>query len=214
MGSLAIHEEIKIVFFDLEGTGLKQEDQIVQIAAKFENKSFSIYILPTCKFHSDASALTGLTLFDNKLYLKSVAVPTNSPADAITEFITFLRGVGSKVMLAAHYGSKYDFPKILRLVEHLNMMNEFLSIVCGFIDTLTLLKKKLLYRWLQYGSFSQINLAKDYLGLHCTSDAHNALVDVEVLERIINCSRIDLTREEILKSAVSIQEFKSGIYYV
>ncbi|KAK0085128.1 hypothetical protein PV325_005715 [Microctonus aethiopoides] len=208
MSSSAISKDIEVVFFDLEGTGLMQEDQIVQIAAKSGSKSFSVYILPTCQFKPDASAMTGLTLFGNKLYLKSVAVPTKSRIDAITEFITFLRGVGLKVMLAAHGGSKYDFPKILRLVKQLNMMNEFSSVVCGFIDTFTLLRSKLRTRFLLYRSFSQVNLAKDYLGLYCTSNAHNALVDVEVLERIINCSRIDLTREEILKSAVSIQEFQ------
>ncbi|KAK0175476.1 hypothetical protein PV327_009224 [Microctonus hyperodae] len=212
MYSLSIHEDPKIVFFDLEGTGLLQKDQIVQIAAKYENKSFSVYILPTCNFQPDASAMTGLTLINNKLCLKSVPVPTKSAADAMTEFIRFLKDVGSKVMLAAHSGSKYDFPKILRLVKNLGMMNEFSSVVSGFIDTFTLLRNKLRSRFLQYGSFSQVNLAKDYLGLHCTSDAHNALVDVEVLERIINCSTINLKREEILKSAVSIQKFQCTYY--
>ncbi|KAK0175477.1 hypothetical protein PV327_009225 [Microctonus hyperodae] len=204
MSSSKIHEDIKIVFFDLEGTGLMPEDQIVQIAAKCGNQSFSVYILPTIKFKLDASAMTGLTLVNNELCLKSVPVPTKSPKDAITEFITFLRDVGSKVMLAAHSGSIFDFPKIMRLIRELNMIHEFSSVVCGFIDTFLLLKRKLRSRC---RSFSQVNLAKDYLGLHGTSGTHNALVDVEILERIINCDKINLTKEEILRSANSIKIF-------
>ncbi|KAK0097236.1 hypothetical protein PV326_002819 [Microctonus aethiopoides] len=198
---------ITIVFFDVETTGSQGENQIVEIGATSGNKSFKVYIKPTCEFDLYVSQMTGLTLKYNELYLNSDAVHAKSPENAIREFITFLKSVGSKVVLAAHGGSALDFPKISKLAKDCNMMKEFSSVVCGFIDTLPLLKSALKDRVTQGKKFTLEDLAEDYLDYYDKKGAHDALNDATVLGKIILCNEINLKKDEMLNSAVPINKF-------
>ncbi|KAK0175475.1 hypothetical protein PV327_009223 [Microctonus hyperodae] len=198
-------QHMPIVFFDLETTGAAGENQIVQIAATSNYKRFNVYILPTCDFQPYVSNMTGLQKSGYNLYLNSAVVPTKSAQDAIAEFITFLRGFGSQVILAAHGGKTLDFPKIIELVKKFNMMYDFSSVVYGFVDTLTLLQSKF---GTQSGQkFSLLDLAVKYqVSDYHSGTAHDASKDAAVLEKII-CERINLTKDEILKNVITIQQF-------
>lgn len=207
MFSSVNRENITIVFFDLETTGSQGENQIVEIGATSGYKSFKVYIKPTCKFDQYVSDMIGLELIEGELCLEKVRVDAELPKNAMQKFITFLQSCGSKVVLAAHDGSTLDFPKISKLAEDCKMMDEFSSVVCGFIDTLPLLESALKDRVSQRKKFGLKDLAEDFLGYYDRKGAHDALNDATVLEKIILCKKINLKKDEMLNSAVIIKKF-------
>ena len=60
--------ECIIVAFDLKTTSLSTESSIAQIASTFQEKSFSVYILPSKPFTKEASNVTRLSMLEDKLY--------------------------------------------------------------------------------------------------------------------------------------------------
>lgn len=209
---LTINTNTVVVFFYIETTGLKKTDQIVQIAAKANDKVFNVYILPTCTFTKQASTITGLAVHDCEMYLNSVHLSTVSSRNAIIAFISFLRSVSANVLLAAHNGSKFDIPRILQLIEELKMLDEFVSVVVDHIDTLTLLKSKLKQRKIEKKSFSLSALAIDYLGPSALVDAHNAVSNVTLLEKLINNEKINISNTDLINNGISIQSILNSEY--
>ncbi|KAK0177088.1 hypothetical protein PV328_001167 [Microctonus aethiopoides] len=63
---------------------------------------------------------------------EGITYQSNSEIDivkrAITGFIAFLESISSSVMLAAHNGLKFDAPRILTLIKHVDLLREFQSI--------------------------------------------------------------------------------------
>ena len=138
-----IPADSKAVVFDLQISGLGTQCEILQISAKFEDYEYNAYIMPLYSLSSSASAITGLEIQNTELVLDSVPVSTVSPRVAISGFITFLRSITHSTVLTAHNGFKFDAPLIIKLVQEQKMLDEFMSVVHGFADTLVMLKKKL-----------------------------------------------------------------------
>ncbi|XP_074106493.1 uncharacterized protein LOC141532165 [Cotesia typhae] len=76
-------DSFNIVFFDIETSGFANSADILQLAAKVEGRKFSVYIQPTQPVVAAASAVTGLTVVDDELYLNDVKVKTISLKESL-----------------------------------------------------------------------------------------------------------------------------------
>ncbi|XP_062587378.1 uncharacterized protein LOC134249024 [Saccostrea cucullata] len=79
-----------LVFFDLETGGIGRTSDILQIAAKCQEKKLSVYVLPTRSISKEASEATCLTFDGNNLCYKGDAVAAVTPAEALTKFLISL----------------------------------------------------------------------------------------------------------------------------
>ncbi|XP_018393354.1 PREDICTED: uncharacterized protein LOC108772332 [Cyphomyrmex costatus] len=70
-------ENCKIIFFDLETSGRKKTSDILQIVAKVDEQTFSVYIQPTQTIDEEASKVNGLENIGNVLYLKGKKCDTH-----------------------------------------------------------------------------------------------------------------------------------------
>ncbi|CAD6234036.1 GSCOCG00012356001-RA-CDS, partial [Cotesia congregata] len=169
-----------IVFFDIETSGFANSADILQLAAK-KNRKGSVskvvdlawnasYIQPTQPVVAAASAVTGLTVVDDELYLNDVKVKTISLKESLENFLKFLRVSPKPSILVAH-NAKFD-------AKHLK------STIKGFTDTLVLFKKQFLDRKGK-GLFKLSQLTKDLLPHRKTDNFHEAMFDVEILEELV-----------------------------
>ncbi|XP_043274507.1 uncharacterized protein [Venturia canescens] len=131
-------------------------------------------------------------------------VPTVSCHQAVDNFIQFLNGFTGGVVLAAHNCFRFDAPLLLRLVSEVGMLNQFSKVVKGFIDTLIVLKKCLIDRTAAKESFKLTALAEKFINADFTKEMHNALIDAKVLESLIHHPLIDIAANDLLKSAVTV----------
>ena len=75
-----------IVFFDLETGSFQKTADILQIAAKYEDVEFDVYIQSTQKINEDASAVHGLRYVNGNLQLHGKTVITLSLLEAMLAF--------------------------------------------------------------------------------------------------------------------------------
>lgn len=76
-------ENCQIIFFDLETSGRRKTSDILQIAAKVDDKTFSAFIQPTQPIDEEASKVNGFENVGNVLYLKGNECITISMIDAL-----------------------------------------------------------------------------------------------------------------------------------
>ncbi|XP_034247029.1 uncharacterized protein LOC117648577 [Thrips palmi] len=197
-----ISENACPVFFDLETTGLNTLTcEILQIAARSGEKDYSAYILPQKAIPSKVTTITGLQSHGLEMYYHDEKVDTVPLRVAMSGFVSFLKEQGASVILIAHNALRFDALIILRVMRELKIMDEFLDVCGGFVDTLHLFPEKVpgLKSYQQTSVAAQFNIS--------TTNAHNALGDVVVLQAIVDrigVSRFDLVRH--LKTAGSIVE--------
>lgn len=79
----------------------------------------------------------------------------------------------------------FDAPVILKNLEKIGLLEAFRSVVMGFADTLPIFREHLPERKKNKLSFSQVQLALEYIGTEATEDAHNAVQDVRVLSKLV-----------------------------
>ncbi|KYN15258.1 hypothetical protein ALC57_12525 [Trachymyrmex cornetzi] len=197
----AIPENVNIVYFDLETTGFGRQMEIVQIAAKFELSTFDIYIMPSLQISDKASEVTGLTIKNNILFYNCSPVTTHSKKDAARSFLQFLKRVGPNIILVAHNCFRFDGPAIVALMKNEGLLNDFISVAVGFADSLSLFKAKLKETRGAKASYKQIVLAEEFLGLNSSKGAHNAVYDIDMLEKLIKHPQINITKDDIQKNA-------------
>ncbi|XP_015590940.1 uncharacterized protein LOC107265719 [Cephus cinctus] len=135
----------------------------------------------------------GLRVQNGELYINDQRLETAPPRAVMNNFINFLRP--GPVTLIAHNGNRFDFLMLLAEVSQLGLMQEFRAVVCGLMDTLPFLKKKLPERLKTKQSFSQSILAKDLVGADAAVGAHNAIADVRMLEMVLQ--NIGVTASEL-----------------
>lgn len=167
-----------IVFFDLETGGFKMDKDILQIAMKSENSILSTYLSPIKPIDTFASAMTGLTKNGRQLFLNGNPVVSISRKIAVLKVLEYFQKFGKKVVLVAH-NCKFDAPRFLRLIKLVSTFETFESVISGFVDTLPLFKKIIPNR----KSYKLTNLTEDLLQVSI-EDAHNAIFDVEILEKL------------------------------
>ena len=158
--------------------------EIIQVACVCGDEHFNVYLRPSCNISSGASAATGLTFIGGVLKLNGDPVETTSVAEGLHLFLEFVSQHPNSVMIG-HNIQSFDIPILINQLSKHNMMKKFQSSVCGFIDTLKLSRR--VYPKAEVGNYRQENLVKKLLGQ--TYSAHNALADVEILQKLF-CDKL------------------------
>ncbi|KAF5286732.1 hypothetical protein FQR65_LT12465 [Abscondita terminalis] len=169
-----------VVFFDLETSGLTDNCEILQIAAQYKDKTFSVYIKPRREIPPGASAVNGLTNVNGELYLGGVKVSSVPLIKALRKFLSFLIDINHPVVLTAH-NCNFDAKVLLNSIKKKSMIKDFGSIVTGFADSLRLIQT--LTGRTGKGMCTLSGLAS-WLNIS-TDSAHNAVYDVAMLAKII-----------------------------
>ncbi|XP_058789690.1 uncharacterized protein LOC131663346 [Phymastichus coffea] len=148
-------------------------------------------ILPSRGISKRITDVTNLHIVGGEMFFGDTLLKTVSLRVAMEDFLSFLDTQGDQVILMAHNGYKFDFPLMLRNLSRLNLLDEFKTIVTGFSDTLNIFRNILPERRKAKKSFSQTTLAVEYLGQESAEGAHNALADVDILQKLISAIKID-----------------------
>ena len=182
----------KLVFCDLETGGLAKDADILQISGVHGDNKFDCYVKPTKQISPFASKVTGLTSLGQVLFLNGSPVPAYPLHDALQMFVDWLRDIG-KCVLVGHNFRSFDFPRILRALQNVDLYDDFKLVCDGGIDTMPLFREA----FPEEKKHSQEHLCKSLLGLQY--GAHNALEDVESLQKLFNFASIP-TEKTIEKS--------------
>ena len=160
--------------------------------------------MPKKLMSEKASEVTGIQIRNDEMYVNGVTVITVSPREAFTSFLYFLKvKIKKPCILMAHNGNTFDAPRILDSAKSLNLMKELLLFTKGVCDSLHLFKCILTERKKSKLSFKQSDLANDYLDKTDIMDAHNALKDLLVLQKLIK--KICNDKNVIIKNTKSIE---------
>jgi len=195
------------IIFDLETTGFGPNAEVIQIAAKYHNQEFNVYIFPSNGIPTIVSNITNLSIEGGQLILNSEdeyrRLDTESPRMACESFISFLKNISHDIILVAHNGVKFDAPLIVKTMNAVGLLKEFGFIVKGFTDTLPIFKscQELASRVIEKRSFKLSVLAHNYLEPDSTRGAHNAVVDVRMLDNLLK--KFAIKEIELINRAVS-----------
>lgn len=163
--------------------------EIVQIAAVCGQKEFNKYILPFTDIRPEATKATGLSVSNNRLYLRNTEVDTTSLLSAMVSFLEFLQERNSPI-LVGHNICRFDTRILVHSLQKCKMLSAVSNVVAGCVDTLPVSRKKLPHS----PSYRQEDLVQHALGK--SFDAHNALGDVKALQELYN-ARLQLTPTEL-----------------
>ncbi|KAI9546505.1 hypothetical protein NQZ68_026726 [Dissostichus eleginoides] len=172
-------QQQRLVFFDLETTGLSTSCEMVQLAAVSGGHSLNLYLIPRGQMQRGASKVTGFRVRRQRLYLHRQPVFTNTLREALVSFIAFLQ-MFEHPLVVGHNIRCFDCPVLARALEELDLRAEFEAAVSGYVDTLPLAREMLKERGLK--SFRQENLVRELLGVNYK--AHDALEDVRALQAL------------------------------
>ncbi|XP_034092019.1 protein PML-like [Gymnodraco acuticeps] len=172
-------QQQRLVFFDLETTGLSKSCEMVQLAAVSGGHSLNLYLIPRGQMQRGASKVTGFMVRRQRLYLHRQPVFTNTLREALVSFIAFLQ-MFRHPLVVGHNIRRFDCPVLARALEELDLRAEFEAAVSGYVDTLPLAREMLKERGLK--SFRQENLVRELLGVNYK--AHDALEDVRALQAL------------------------------
>ncbi|XP_062858652.1 protein PML-like [Trichomycterus rosablanca] len=175
-------DEDRLVFFDLETTGLNTSScDICQLSAICGKRVFNAYLFPRCPIDYGASKVTGLTTQDKQLLLHGQPVETVPIKEALKSFISFLSTV-NRPILVGHNCKRFDCPILLRILREFDLLDNFFDVVSGFLDTLLLSREMFSLQ-----KYSQPFLVQHFL--HKTYGAHNATEDVRLLQELFTVWR-------------------------
>lgn len=204
---LDVHPESSdrlIVLYDLETSGLSKNCEILQIAAKYGDAEFSIYVQPLQRIDEQASKIHGLRMENGHLTLHGNLVESVPISTALHKFYTFLHSLGKKCILTAHNG-KFDYSRLCRSIRKYHLLNHFSTVVSGFIDTLPVIQKATGLKG--KGCNSIEGLANKFqLDL---SNAHDATKDISLLEQIL--TKLDIHESILLEAECDWEKSLSKI---
>ena len=88
----------------------------MQLAAQYGDVTFSRYIFPTIPIDARASENNGITVDHEHgdMYVNGQPVQYDYCEQAMADFAKFLTDVGGSVVLVAHNGKSFDFPRYLQ----------------------------------------------------------------------------------------------------
>lgn len=179
---IILSENCNVVYFDLKTRGFSRTSEILQIAAKFGENTFSVYLNPSRSIDSEASEVTGLKNITGILYLHGKRVLLILPRDALNSFQEFLNLSSKPCILVAH-NAPFDTAHLLSLIINNGMIQSFQN-TAGFSDTLVILRRIFPERKKGEKMFKLQTLAQDLLKLTSTDQFHEALYDVAILEKL------------------------------
>ncbi|XP_071632814.1 uncharacterized protein [Temnothorax longispinosus] len=179
-----------LVFFDLETAGLKLTCEVLQVAMKCGSTMFNEYIRPNENISLAASKVNGLTNEGHDLFLHGRSVPAKPLHVVANELLQFLKGLQKPCVLIAH-NCAFDAPRLIRLINQVGLVTEFIHVIDGFVDTLPLFRNKF-----PGEDCSLVKLAARNFALH-PEKAHDAMYDVVMLQ---NVAFYNFTVDELLTS--------------
>jgi len=187
----------RFIYYDTETTGIKAgKDRLVEIAAydPLENRKFCTFVNPECPIPPEATAITHIT---DEMVKDAPLVK-----EALEAFIAFCEG---DVVLVAHNNDAFDKP----FLEGEFKRAGFPMPQWVFVDSLKWARK---YRNdLPRHSLQSL---REVYGIEA-NQAHRALDDVIVLERLFRMMIDDLSCEtviELLKQSKPILKMPFGKY--
>lgn len=211
-----------IVIFDLETTGLiqgKDIPDICQIAAMAVGSDmWSRYLIPDKDVNPDASRITGLKVIRNDGGQRVLTKGGNEIKDALEykaglkafyDYLCQLSQVGTRIILIAHYGMKFDFQVLINAFKKINVDKDRLDgIGVWYADSHTLLRA-LHYRSphvFPMGNRAEISFKLTALYQQFFQQdfpAHDACEDVRALKRLLFDSTIATHVESLISKNVS-----------
>lgn len=150
---------------------------IIQVSAICDGRAFNGYAVPELPLSQHVTDLTGFVVHGPHLYRHGVAMQTLLLKELLRRFINYLSQF-YRPLLVAHNAEKFDAPVIMRVMAENGLLQQFRQVVSGFVDTYQLSKH--LYPYLP--GYSLTALARRFLGQ--PFDAHNALEDARILEKL------------------------------
>lgn len=171
----------RFIYYDTETTGIKPgKDRIVEIAAfdPMDNRKFCTFVNPECPIPPEASAITHIT----------DAMVQDAPKikEALQAFVDFC---GSEFVLVAHNNDSFDKPMLEGEFKRAGLeMPNWL-----FIDSLKWARK---YR--PDLPRHSLQVLREVYGIEA-NQAHRALDDVIVLEKLFRFMIDDLSTEKVLE---------------
>lgn len=182
-----------IVFYDLETSGLGKTCDILQLAARCGNSSFQSFINPVKKIALAATKVNHMTNVNGQLYRHGELLPSVPLKDALENFLKFLSGLSGLCLLVAHNGLEFDSVRLMYSIKRCRLIEEFRKVISGFADTLPLFQNRLN----RFNRCSQTFLAAEFLQIP-DNDAHDAVNDVEVLEKL--CTHFKFQKSHFMGS--------------
>ncbi|XP_045614886.1 uncharacterized protein eEF1gamma isoform X1 [Procambarus clarkii] len=173
-----IENIVNLVYFDVETTGFERDCDIIQLSAVMGNLQFNQYVQPNKSVAWQAAEITGLTYKLGSLYHHNKKVEAVNPEKALQLFISWLEPL-APVTLVAHNCYRFDARKLLNIFKKFRLENTLAELVVGFVDTLPLFRK--MYPSLE--NHKQETLVR--VLLKESYDAHNALADVQALQKLV-----------------------------
>ncbi|XP_034936071.1 uncharacterized protein [Chelonus insularis] len=198
----SLHHRVALAIANknVETTGFGSTAGILQIAAGCNTSYFNKYVTPTTDINPKASEVHGLTGSCGELFYHGKRLETLPLNCVMSEFHHFLGSFGKPCLLVAH-NCNFDKPCLIRAMAETGMIPTFQKFVIGFSDTLPIFRS-LLNRRTQT---SQVELAKEFLNDVSTDEAHNAIEDVQILEKLVKYFKI--SDDTFIEKKQSIQEF-------
>lgn len=206
-------EPMKLIFFDLETTGIKRDSGIVEIAAwaqdvdkytlpeiyedKIQSKDiFYKLVLPDKRMNPQASKVNGIKKMGKyNLSVRGVLHRNvKIPRFALGDFVTWLESFKNvKLVLVAHNGNKFDIPVLTNQLTRLNLIDRFIKRVDLAGDTFVTMKEK-------FGPKKKLKLTvlgEEYIPNwnNYGGKAHSALFDVWVMISVMKYANFYFTPE-------------------
>ncbi|XP_006820911.2 DNA polymerase III PolC-type-like [Saccoglossus kowalevskii] len=169
-----------LVFFDIETTSGKSNAEICQLSAVHNNTEFNEYVMPSQPIPYVVSEKTHLTINNGFLCYRGNAVSTITIENCLKRFLIFLADIPNPV-LVGHNILSFDCRYLVTSIKRCSLLEDFLSCVHGFIDTLPLYKSV----YPEKKSHSQEFLVREFTSSNY--NAHNAIEDVRALQKLFNC---------------------------
>ena len=154
---------------------------LIQIAAVHGDSTFSRYVTPLQPISDGAKDVTGIcyNADSNEMTHSGVKVQHFHPVNILLDFIEFIKGVRTKVVLVAHNNKAFDSCVLYKQLKLHNLWSSFCKFTVGFCDTLPFFK--LIYP--EAVNHKQVTLAKEILGEEYV--AHNAVEDCAMLKKLV-----------------------------
>ncbi len=153
-------------------------------------------MLPEKDISLEAEQITGITVEFNtggeKVMKYNGTLVTALPCDnVLQDFVTWLKGQGGTVILAAHNVRSFDSKVLVSALDQAGLLTEFRTVVGAFSDTLKMFRDKLPDRH----TYSEQSLVADIL--QTPYEAHNAVGDVSALTQLL--CKVGLTATDMVK---------------
>ncbi|XP_044005466.1 uncharacterized protein LOC122850373 [Aphidius gifuensis] len=113
----SVSKDCHITYIDIKTSGFHKSADILQIAARCENHSFSVYISPTQTINQQASDVTGLRNINGQLYFNNKKVITIPLRDALLSLHQFLKTRSNPCLLVAHNAS-FDAGRLFEALKN------------------------------------------------------------------------------------------------